>query len=498
MTPQGTSDLTFRFHDSSLDPYVRLFVPKLSPYTTAVASGSIRVAGELSDVDRLLVDATVDASRCGCSTTRSATRRRSGSRSTSTSSASRICASSATTPSSTSAARSQLHDQRIALRASGDANLRHPPGILPRRARLGPRRAGRRGRRSAVRAGVFRQRHDRRRPRPPLLAAQLARCDQRRDSVRLARPPARRRDGDDGRRPRPVRRPHRLRRLPARRAERHRARRRTCTCAIPRASAPRSTPTCRSAATSRRRSSAARSPSRTRSGPGGSIRPAACSISAAARIGVGDPAVRRAAGGRGHAAVPLRFDIEVHVPVDAADREQPGPPGGERRPAAARHLRSAAAVRPRRGRSRRGDVRGAPLSRDARRHRLHQPDADRAVLRRRGRNAGARARARPTGSPCARPARWSGCSPSSAPIRRCRPPTCWRCSSATCAATRSMHRAGRGPGRRAARAAEPERAAARHPDDARHADARQPDLRPRSAGSSSRPSASTPSSSRRR
>ncbi|MGE3706829.1 MAG: translocation/assembly module TamB domain-containing protein, partial [Vicinamibacterales bacterium] len=56
----GTSDLTFRFHDSSLDPYVRLFVPKLSPYTTAVANGSVRLVGTLSDIDRLLVDATVD------------------------------------------------------------------------------------------------------------------------------------------------------------------------------------------------------------------------------------------------------------------------------------------------------------------------------------------------------------------------------------------------------------------------------------------------------
>ena len=61
LTPQADAELTFRFHDSSLDPYVRLFVPKLSPFTTAVASGSIRVTGELADVDRLLVDATVDS-----------------------------------------------------------------------------------------------------------------------------------------------------------------------------------------------------------------------------------------------------------------------------------------------------------------------------------------------------------------------------------------------------------------------------------------------------
>ena len=61
LTPQADSELTFRFHDSSLDPYVRLFVPKLSPFTTAVASGSIRVVGELADVDHLLVDGTVDS-----------------------------------------------------------------------------------------------------------------------------------------------------------------------------------------------------------------------------------------------------------------------------------------------------------------------------------------------------------------------------------------------------------------------------------------------------
>ena len=60
-TAQADAELTFRFHDSSLDPYVRLFVPKLSPYTTAVASGSMRVVGELANLDRLLVDATVDS-----------------------------------------------------------------------------------------------------------------------------------------------------------------------------------------------------------------------------------------------------------------------------------------------------------------------------------------------------------------------------------------------------------------------------------------------------
>ncbi|MGE3955867.1 MAG: translocation/assembly module TamB domain-containing protein [Vicinamibacterales bacterium] len=54
------ADLTFRFHDSPLDPYVRVYVPKLSEFTRAVASGTIRVGGPLEDVRRLDVEATVD------------------------------------------------------------------------------------------------------------------------------------------------------------------------------------------------------------------------------------------------------------------------------------------------------------------------------------------------------------------------------------------------------------------------------------------------------
>ncbi len=60
LTRQRDSEITFRFHDTSLDPYVRLFEPRLSEYTTAVVSGSIRVVGDLSDFDRVLVDAVVD------------------------------------------------------------------------------------------------------------------------------------------------------------------------------------------------------------------------------------------------------------------------------------------------------------------------------------------------------------------------------------------------------------------------------------------------------
>jgi len=60
LTPESDAELSFRFVDSSLDPYVRFLVPQMSPFTTAVVSGSVRITGQLTDVDHLLVDATVD------------------------------------------------------------------------------------------------------------------------------------------------------------------------------------------------------------------------------------------------------------------------------------------------------------------------------------------------------------------------------------------------------------------------------------------------------
>lgn len=53
-------DLTFQATDTSLDPYARVFDPRLSPYTTAVASGTVHVVGALADIDHLVVDAQVD------------------------------------------------------------------------------------------------------------------------------------------------------------------------------------------------------------------------------------------------------------------------------------------------------------------------------------------------------------------------------------------------------------------------------------------------------
>ena len=61
LTPQGDAELTFRFADTSLDPYVRFFEPRLSPFTTAVASGTLRVVGELANPAHLRVDGRVES-----------------------------------------------------------------------------------------------------------------------------------------------------------------------------------------------------------------------------------------------------------------------------------------------------------------------------------------------------------------------------------------------------------------------------------------------------
>jgi hypothetical protein len=54
------AEMSFRVSDTSLDPYARVFQPNLSPYTTATASGTIRVAGELYNRDALRVDTSIE------------------------------------------------------------------------------------------------------------------------------------------------------------------------------------------------------------------------------------------------------------------------------------------------------------------------------------------------------------------------------------------------------------------------------------------------------
>ena len=60
LTPMMEADLTFSVADTSLDPYLRAFNPQLSPYTTAIASGTVRLVGQLADVDALVVEAAVE------------------------------------------------------------------------------------------------------------------------------------------------------------------------------------------------------------------------------------------------------------------------------------------------------------------------------------------------------------------------------------------------------------------------------------------------------
>jgi hypothetical protein len=60
LNEQMDVDMTFLASETSLDPYVRAYDPRLSPYTTAVASGTVRVVGELTNLDYLVVDAVVD------------------------------------------------------------------------------------------------------------------------------------------------------------------------------------------------------------------------------------------------------------------------------------------------------------------------------------------------------------------------------------------------------------------------------------------------------
>ena len=60
LTPDADAELLFRFTNTALDPYVRTFQPELSSGITAVVSGTLRLVGELRNVERLLVDATVE------------------------------------------------------------------------------------------------------------------------------------------------------------------------------------------------------------------------------------------------------------------------------------------------------------------------------------------------------------------------------------------------------------------------------------------------------
>lgn len=60
LTDEMDAELTVRFSNTSLDPYLRFFEPRLSPFTNAIAGGTVRVVGELADIDHLVVDGRVE------------------------------------------------------------------------------------------------------------------------------------------------------------------------------------------------------------------------------------------------------------------------------------------------------------------------------------------------------------------------------------------------------------------------------------------------------
>lgn len=55
MNDQYDAELTLRILNSSIDPYLKFFAPKMSPYTRAVASGAVRISGPLADYQHLSV-----------------------------------------------------------------------------------------------------------------------------------------------------------------------------------------------------------------------------------------------------------------------------------------------------------------------------------------------------------------------------------------------------------------------------------------------------------
>ncbi len=60
MSANTDAELNFRFNRTLLDPYVRLYVPRLSDFTKAEVSGTVEVVGQLSNWDRLFASATVE------------------------------------------------------------------------------------------------------------------------------------------------------------------------------------------------------------------------------------------------------------------------------------------------------------------------------------------------------------------------------------------------------------------------------------------------------
>jgi hypothetical protein len=60
LTPTTDTNLSFRFNKTSIDPYIRAFEPRMSPFTRAEATGTIRVVGQLANPDQLMVEVNAE------------------------------------------------------------------------------------------------------------------------------------------------------------------------------------------------------------------------------------------------------------------------------------------------------------------------------------------------------------------------------------------------------------------------------------------------------
>ena len=60
MSEHTDAELTFRFNRTVLDPYLRVYMPRLSNYTKVVVSGTVDLVGQLANWNRLYASATVE------------------------------------------------------------------------------------------------------------------------------------------------------------------------------------------------------------------------------------------------------------------------------------------------------------------------------------------------------------------------------------------------------------------------------------------------------
>ncbi len=203
------AELSFRVTDTSLDPFVRVIQPTFSPFTSAIASGTIRVVGELYNPDALRIDSTIE--QVNVALLDYPLRNAAPIRLSVEGQMLRVEA-------------LRLVGDDTELDLNGSVNLagsnagpagewrgqpRGAAGIPGRCARLRPRRALRAHQRDGDRAGGGGQRVAGERPHPSSRFSQCPRKRQRHRDVQRVGRAARRHHRAAWRRPGPFRRPHR-------------------------------------------------------------------------------------------------------------------------------------------------------------------------------------------------------------------------------------------------------------------------------------------------